>query len=212
MYLFLYFKKSCSLQKACPASWKYRLSVSEPTAQKPLLSDELAGHGERLQIVGFVIKIHNLHGFKNRGRDICWIKIKAWAQNKPGTACFKCAGAPLTDVSSTVGRNSDPIPSTSKGLLFCPEPTRTEPSGSTATICSINMKMNLQTAFSNLVFYTNLSLIKDWKIKFHSRRCALPWRSDTFLSAFEQHRWVFHLFPLQPQTCPLYLKGKPIVF
>lgn len=75
--------------------------------------------------------------------DLRRIKIKAWAQNKPGTACFKCA--PLTDVSSTVGRNSVPIPSTSKGLLFCPEPTRTEPSGSTATICSMNMKINLQT-------------------------------------------------------------------
>lgn len=87
IYLFLHFKKSCSLQKACPASWKYCLSVSEPTAQKPLLSDHLTGHGERLQIAGFVMKIHNLHGFKTRDEhlslmshqacDIRCIKIKA---------------------------------------------------------------------------------------------------------------------------------------
>lgn len=61
---------SRSLQKERPASWKYRRSVSGPTAQKALLSDHLTGHGERLQIAGFVMKIHNLHGFETRDEHL----------------------------------------------------------------------------------------------------------------------------------------------
>lgn len=41
---------------------RYHL-VSEPTAQKTLLSDELAGHVECLQIIRFIIKVNELQRF-----------------------------------------------------------------------------------------------------------------------------------------------------
>lgn len=37
--------------------------LSERTTQKTLISDQLAGQGERLQVVWFIIKVNELQGF-----------------------------------------------------------------------------------------------------------------------------------------------------
>lgn len=78
---------------------RYHL-VSEPTAEKTLLSDQLAGHVERLHIIWFIIKVNKLQRFSRERAteqqfrlchktrdDICSITRSSVWGNKPEPAC-----------------------------------------------------------------------------------------------------------------------------
>lgn len=99
----------------------------ELTAQKPLVSDQPARHGERFRVSRLVPHVHKLRRFAREREAVSLGKT------------HKCTRAwkALTDLSSTVGTKSYPMPSTSYEIFLSfssSDPTREEPSGSTATI------------------------------------------------------------------------------